>query len=324
MKRTLTFIFLITLIIYFVKNKLLKKDESNLFEPTQTLNEIIPKAKKFTEIKNLTQKSESNTGTITQPKQSTKNQVKPKKKKMPKNIGFAEKAKILFEENLIEFKVTDDGKIIAYGDIILGELEEGQDLKGGVVEASPVQFWDGPIIQYYIDEDFDNTQRIQQAIEYFHRHTPLKFIPYEGRGAGLIFKTDKEHCYSYLGKVVDTGLQPIYLGPKCHWGSIIHEIMHALGFIHEQSRPDRDEYIEILWDNIDPEFTSQFFKLPVSMSDSIRGYEFDYQSVMLYPPNAFAKDKNAITIKSEGAPLRPTREGLSAQDKQRLYEIYGE
>ena len=41
------------------------------------------------------------------------------------------------------------------------------------------------------------------------------------------------------------------LGPGCLWQYVVvHEILHSLGFQHEQKRPDKDDYIQMRWDNI--------------------------------------------------------------------------
>ena len=45
--------------------------------------------------------------------------------------------------------------------------------------------------------------------------------------------------------------QDIILGDMCHFrGTIAHEIMHLLGFYHEHTRLDRDQYITVYKENI--------------------------------------------------------------------------
>jgi hypothetical protein len=58
-------------------------------------------------------------------------------------------------------------------------------------------------------------------------------------------------CSSELGR--QGGKQTIYIGTMCSsLTNIVHEVMHALGFMHEHQRPDRDTFIEIIWKNIIP------------------------------------------------------------------------
>ena len=48
------------------------------------------------------------------------------------------------------------------------------------------------------------------------------------------------------------GAQNITLGSGCsRLGTILHEMMHCLGIIHEQSRPDRDNHVIVVTENVD-------------------------------------------------------------------------
>lgn len=60
----------------------------------------------------------------------------------------------------------------------------------------------------------------------------------------------KFRCWSYVG---DDGLgQDVSIGAGCDTKAIVeHELLHALGFYHEQSRSDRDDYVKIWWDQIE-------------------------------------------------------------------------
>lgn len=76
----------------------------------------------------------------------------------------------------------------------------------------------------------------------------------------------------------------LYFVSNCIFsGTAEHEMMHALGFFHEQSRTDRDQYVRILWDNIinDDRIRKNFKAYPKSMIDDL-DFPYDYNSLMHY------------------------------------------
>lgn len=50
-------------------------------------------------------------------------------------------------------------------------------------------------------------------------------------------------------------------------GTVLHELLHAIGFMHEQSRPERDNFVEIVYKNIKPGETSFLFSSPGIFSE---------------------------------------------------------
>nr|CAH0103498.1 unnamed protein product [Daphnia galeata] len=50
-----------------------------------------------------------------------------------------------------------------------------------------------------------------------------------------------KRCSSYVG-MINNGAQDVSI--------VLHELMHAAGFFHEHTRPDRDIFIRINFENI--------------------------------------------------------------------------
>ena len=95
-------------------------------------------------------------------------------------------------------------------------------------------------------------------------------------------------CWSLVGFSNPVTYQNLNLGAGCVSNAVVqHEFLHALGFLHEQSRPDRDDHIEILWDNILPEMHSQFWKMPDHEWDPNLKEHYDVKSVLHYEGWAF-------------------------------------
>lgn len=68
--------------------------------------------------------------------------------------------------------------------------------------------------------------------------------------------------------------------------------MHSLGFEHEQTRYDRDMYLQVLWQNIEPAKASNFNKQPRTLS--FPKYDLDFRSVMMYGLTAFSLNDTAL------------------------------
>ncbi|WP_373998937.1 M12 family metallopeptidase [Bdellovibrio bacteriovorus] len=214
----------------------------------------------------------------------------------------------------------EEGMAVADGDIILGQVEAGAPTTG-LTKPLELQLWDSAEIPIYIQPDLENPQRVREALLFF-ANTPIRFVDYTDQEDVLVFQTGSKDCKSYLGKI--GGKQPVWLAPNCAPAEIAHEIMHALGFIHEQNRTDRESFVQVLKENVEDGYLINFEIFPSSLMKVSGLAAFDYNSLMLYPSDTFAKPGTSQTLvsKDPGRQIAPLR-NLSQSDIQRLYQAYG-
>ncbi|MEO5970948.1 MAG: M12 family metallopeptidase [Bdellovibrionia bacterium] len=247
--------------------------------------------------------------------QNKESRLLPSAESLP-DVPFSQKPK----GNVVDFIVVN-GMAIAYGDIILGKVDPGSSGDHGSFDAPTPHIWDKPEIPYVISPDLVNPGRVEKALDYLKQHTGVRFVPYSNQPDAIAFEPGLEHCYSLLGRA--GGMQPIKLADGCQTQEILHEIMHALGFIHQQSRQDRDQFIDVLWSNIEQKYWSQYSIVPESFMEGERGFAFDYTSVMLYQPNAFAIRPDVSTMKTKGADIiNPSQDGISEGDIRRINRLF--
>lgn len=227
-----------------------------------------------------------------------------------------------------------NGMAVVEGDIVLGTVEEvaeaaaagGHALMFRSVGITGQQFrWPNATVPFEIDPALPNTDRVFDALAHWRKQTRIRF---ESRGPDneaqfpdFVRFVPGDGCSSRVGR--QGGRQLITLGDGCGTGSAIHEIGHAVGLWHEQSREDRDQFIAIDFSNIVPEHQHNFLQ-QISDGDDIGPY--DYGSIMHYPANAFAIDASRPTITAK-QPLPPgvvmgQRVGLSQGDLAGVQALY--
>ena len=95
-------------------------------------------------------------------------------------------------------------------------------------------------------------------------------------------------CWSYVGELTHWTSQALNLqSPGCDsLGTSMHELLHALGQTHEQSRPDRDTYVTVNFAKISAGKENNFH---VQAEDDV-ARPYDMLSLMHYSASAFSID----------------------------------
>ncbi|VDK82033.1 unnamed protein product [Onchocerca ochengi] len=184
--------------------------------------------------------------------------------------------------------------------------------------------WPNGRVPYVISPAYSNISKliIMEAFKEYRRQTCIRFVPKKSFDFNYIYITPNDGCYSMIGN--NGGRQEVSLGDGClRKGVVIHELMHVLGFFHEQNRADRDLYVDILWENIKPSLVEQFDKYSATIIDDL-GSPYDYDSVMHYSARAFSKNgKPTILPKSIDKAIKiGQRRGLSPIDVWKINKLY--
>ena len=220
----------------------------------------------------------------------------------------------------VEYEIKDNVPIME-GDIEIDPKETENELTiQGAGKWLWFRKWPNRTIPYVIDPNMPNKWRIEWAVKHIMANTKIKMIPRDRHRDYVYFKYNGKDggCNSSIGR--RWGKQYIRVPDWCSKGSIVHEILHAIGLRHEQTRWDRNNYVKIHWNNIKKGQQHNFRRLFFYT----RSYtEFDFDSIMLYGPYSFANDVSKPTITRRDGTLYPVnREGMSELDKITVAKMY--
>ena len=233
-------------------------------------------------------------------------------------------------------------------DVATETTEGGQKLNKRAAKRN-LLLWTNAVVPYKFSSSIQSygeggRHSIREAMDHWEDRTCLRFTLRNGESDYVEYiNTDNTCSSSWIGRK-GGGKQTVSMaaGRGCGIGTIVHEIGHAIGFWHEQSRPDRDRYIQINLNNAEDNDRKrdQFDKRNTNEVDS-RGSEYDYGSVMHYQLTKYARCcglqtmsiKNWTAYRAQGSPTIGhwsdqtgteigSWSGLSVRDAQQTNLIY--
>ncbi|XP_058823266.1 zinc metalloproteinase nas-14-like isoform X2 [Topomyia yanbarensis] len=195
--------------------------------------------------------------------------------------------------------------------------------------------WPNAIVPYVIASTFNDAERlmIEETMSHYASLTCVRFKKRTTERIFLKIDYTASGCWSYVGRSPNNAYNLVNLQtPGCMTtGTVAHELMHALGFYHEMSRPDRDDYIQINISALVREYQTESFynaNFAKYANEQVELYNipYNYGSVMHY-----SKYAGAASLDSPVMMPTPNRgwtadfgneHGLSAVDVRAIKCMY--
>uniref|UniRef100_A0A915JB30 Metalloendopeptidase n=1 Tax=Romanomermis culicivorax TaxID=13658 RepID=A0A915JB30_ROMCU len=217
-------------------------------------------------------------------------------------------------KNQIECNQTDDALQFS------AEQKRAMRQRAGVVG---VKHWPNGVMVYSLDSNLNNDQRrmIKTAINEYKKYTCINFREKTAKDTDYVAFTNQQGCWSSIG--MTGGRQDLSLGLGCYYEPVtaMHEMAHALGFMHEQTRPDRDSWIDILDTNIQDKMKYNFDRFNQGL---VTDLPYDYKSIMHYDKMAFSKN-GQITMRTHFPQFQDVigqNVGFSTCDVAKINSLY--
>ncbi|CAL8372921.1 unnamed protein product [Arctogadus glacialis] len=180
---------------------------------------------------------------------------------------------------------------------------------------------DGKVyVPYTVSSQYSTREQsiIDRGLQSFSGFSCIRFVKRSNQRDYLSIQS-LSGCYSFVGRTGNSQTVSLSRQGCLYHNTVQHELLHALGFNHEQTRSDRDQHIRVLLQNVQSGMQHNFNKIATLNQAT----PYDYNSVMQYHKYAFSKNNQPtmVPIPNQNAVIGKATQ-MSQNDITRLNRLY--